>query len=210
MAKNFMVAVGVAVALGFVAYTSVYAGPAAAPDLTGKSVAVMVTEGFHDGETLVPIEYLEGGGATITIIGPETGEVTAYNSDTQVTIARTVSEVSVDDFDALVIPGGRSPAALRAHEEVLEFVQAFMASGKPVAAICHGPQVLVTAGVLEGRTLTGVGGIEEEIVEAGGAFDAGTRGVPFTVVDGNLITGRAPIDLPPFCERLGEALVAES
>ena len=206
MAKYVLIAaVAVGVVGGFL-FSTVYAVPPEAPDLTGKHVAVLTTEGFHDRETSVPIEFVTNGGGSVTIVGPETGEVTAYNSDETVTIEKTVSEVSAEDFDALIIPGGRAPAALREHEEVLDFVRAFMEAGKPVAAICHGPQVLVTAGVVEGRTLTAVGSVGEEIIEAGGKFEEGSRAVPLAVVDGNLITSRVPHDLRPFCERIGESL----
>jgi len=187
-------------------YATVYAAPPGSPDLTGKNVAVLTTEGFHDRETLVPIEFVEAGGGLVTLIGPETGEFTAYNSGETITIETLVTEVSPDDFDALVIPGGRAPRALREHEEVLEFVRAFMETGKPVAAICHGPQVLVTAGVVEGRELTAYSSVGEEITEAGGLYKEGNLAVPLAVVDGNLITSRLPHDLRPFCKRLGEAL----
>jgi protease I len=206
MAKMLLIAAGVVVAVGVVLYSTVYAAPPSAPDLTGKHVAVLTTEGFHDRETSVPIEYVLRGGGSVTLIGPETGEFTAYNSDETVVIEKTVSEVTVDEFDALIIPGGRAPAALREYGEVLEFVRAYMDTGKPIAAICHGPQVLVTAGVIEGRTLTAYSSVGEEIIEAGGEYKEGNLAVPLAVVDGNLITSRLPHDLRPFCERLGEAL----
>ncbi|MFW6066131.1 MAG: DJ-1/PfpI/YhbO family deglycase/protease, partial [Planctomycetota bacterium] len=159
--------------------------------LAGKRVAMLVTEGFQDAEALSPMEYLTGMGAEVTVVGPEPGAVTAYNSDEQIEVETTVADVSVDDFDALVIPGGKSPANLREHEDVVNFAGEFFRSGKPVAAICHGPQVLVTADVLEGRTMTAYSGVEEEITEAGAEY------VDQAVVrDENLITSRLPGDLP--------------
>lgn len=170
--------------------------------LMGNNVAFLVTEGFHDGETMFPMGYLMHHGANVTVIGVERGEYTAYNSDMTAVVIRSVIEVSADDFDALVIPGGHSPANLREHEEVINFVRAFVESGKPTAAICHGPQVLVTADVIEGRTLTGVGGIEDEITGAGATF------VDVEVmVDGNIITSRTPPDLAAFSKQIAESLL---
>ena len=170
--------------------------------LMGNNVAFLITEGFHDGETMFPMGYLMSHGANVTVIGVERGEFTAYNSDMTAVVIRSVIEVSPDDFDALVIPGGHSPANLREHEDVITFVRAFVESGKPTAAICHGPQVLVTADVIEGRTLTGVEGIEDEITGAGATF------VDVEVmVDGNIITSRTPPDLAPFSKQIAESLL---
>lgn len=169
--------------------------------LAGKRVAVLITEGFHDDETLVPSRHLADRGATITVIGPRVGEFKAYNSDQRVMVEKAVGDVTVDQFDALIIPGGRAPAALRQDEAVVAFAREFVRSGKPVAAICHGPQVLVTAGVMEGRTATAVSGVRPEIEEAGGRF------VDEPVVrDRNLITSRLPKDLPVFCDTITRAL----
>lgn len=170
--------------------------------LMGNNVAFLITEGFHDGETMFPMGYLMSHGANVTLIGVERGEYTAYNSDITAVVIRSVDEVSADDFDALVIPGGESPANLREHENVITFVQAFVGAGKPTAAICHGPQVLVTADVIEGRTLTGVGGIEDEITGAGATF------VDVEVmVDENIITSRTPPDLAAFSQQIAQSLL---
>ena len=169
--------------------------------LARPNVAVLVTEGFHDGEAYMPMGYLTNQGMDITVIGPETGVVKAYNSDFTIAVEKAVADVSVDDFDALLLPGGRAPAALREIPEVVEFAREFFETGKPVAAICHGPQVLVTAGVLEGRTCTAVGGIRGEIEDAGATYVDEA-----VVVDGNLITSRTPPDLAVFSKALGEAI----
>ncbi len=165
------------------------------------NVAVLVTEGFHDGEAYMPIGYLTNQGMDITVIGPEIGTVTAYNSDFSIVIERAVRDVAVDDFDALVLPGGRAPSALREIPEVVEFAEEFFNSGKPVGAICHGPQLLLTAGVLEGRTCTAVGGIRDELEEAGAIYKDEE-----VVIDGNLITSRTPPDLAIFSQTIGEAV----
>jgi len=127
--------------------------------------------------------------------------VTAYNSDFTITVERAVRDVSVDDFDALVLPGGEAPSVLREIPEVVEFAEEFFKSGKTVGAICHGPQVLVTAGVLEGRTCTAVGGIKQELEEAGATYVDEEL-----VIDGNLITSRTPRDLAVFSQAIGEAI----
>lgn len=164
-------------------------------------VAVLVTEGFHDAEAYMPIGYLYNRGAKITVIGPEKGKVKAYNSDFTIKIQKAISEVSADDFDALILPGGKAPATLRENEEVVAFAKAFFESGKTTAAICHGPQVLVTADVLDGIKSTSFPGIKEEMEEAGVIFEDTAL-----VVDGNLITSRVPSDLSQFCEAIEKAL----
>lgn len=170
-------------------------------DLSGKKAAVLIGEGFHDAETFFPIAHLVNLGAEVTIIGVSPGTVKAYNSDMTANVQKSVTDVSPDDFDALIIPGGRSPAALREHESVVDFVRAFVQTGKPSAAICHGPQVMVTAGVLEGRTVTAVAPVEAEITAAGATFeDAPLR------VDGNVITSRVPGDLHVFVKAISEAM----
>jgi len=164
-------------------------------------VAVLVAEGFHDGETFMPIGYLLNQGYKITVIGPQKGMVKAYNSDFTINIEKSVSEVSPADFHALVLPGGTGPSVLRDNEEVIRFVSAFWETGKVTAAICHGPQVLITAGVLDGRTTTGVGGIREELEQAGVNFIDQS-----VVIDGNLITSRIPSDLPEFSMSIADAI----
>lgn len=169
--------------------------------LRRPNVAVLVGEGFHDGEAYMPIGYLINQGMDVTVIGPQTGTVKAYNSEFTIGIERAVNDVSVGDFDALILPGGEAPAGLREVSEVVEFAKEFFESGKPVAAICHGPQVLVTAGVLEGRTSTGVGGIQDEIEGAGATYLDEEL-----VIDGNLITSRTPPDLDVFSKAIAESV----
>ncbi len=170
--------------------------------LYGKNVAFLITEGFHDAETLFPMAYLINHGAKVTVIGEERGTYTAYNSDVTARVERAVTEVSVGEFDVLVIPGGRSPARLRENENVVSFVKDFVESNKPTAAICHGPQILVTAGVISGRSLTGTGGIEGEITGAGALFENVE-----VLVDGNIITSRNPGDLPAFTREIAVSMV---
>ena len=165
------------------------------------SIAVLVAEGFHDGEAYMPIGFLLNQGYDITVIGPERGKVKAYNSSFTIDIDKAVAEVSPDDFDALILPGGQGPAVLRVNDGVIEFVKAWWNTGKTTAAICHGPQVLVTAGLLDGYTSSGTGNIREEI-EGAGAVYADTT----VMVDRNLITSRHPGDLYNFASTIDAEL----
>lgn len=179
-------------------------GEVAVPGTQSESrpqVAVLLTEGFHDGEAYMPIGYLENKGMDITVIGPETGRVKAYNSDFEIVVQKRVGEVNVDEFDALILPGGKAPATLREDPAVVEFAKNFYNSGKPVAAICHGPQVLAKAGVLQDVTTTAVGGIQEELEDAGANYVDEAL-----VIDGNLITSRVPGDLPVFSKAIERAI----
>jgi len=168
------------------------------------NVAVLTGEGFHDGEAFMPIGYLVNRGATVTVIGPETGIVTAYNSDFTIYIEKTVEEVDVDDFDALILPGGQAPSALREHESVIDFARNFYDSGKTVAAICHGPQILITAGVMEGKNATGFEAIKDELEEAGALYHDES-----VVIHDNLITSRTPPDLYDFSLAIEQAIMLE-
>ncbi|MFW5973689.1 MAG: DJ-1/PfpI/YhbO family deglycase/protease, partial [Bacteroidota bacterium] len=150
---------------------------------TAVRVIVLTGEGFHDGETLMPIGYLTNRGAEVTVVGPERGTVKAYNSDITVEIERAIGEVSIDEFDVLILPGGQAPATIREDQAVVSFTRDFVDSGKVVAAICHGPQVLARAGVLDGRTVTAVGSIQSELTDAGATFED-TQ----VMQDGNIIT----------------------
>ncbi len=170
-------------------------------DLSGKHVAFLVGDGFQDAETLVPMGHLVNRGAEVTVIGVAPAVFQAYNSEVKVRVEASVNDVSVDDFDGMVIPGGRSPDWLREHSEVVDFVREFVESGKVVAAICHGPQVLVAAGVMEGVDATCFGGMSDELVEVGANYED----VPLAR-DGNIITSRIPDDLPVFNEAIEEAL----
>lgn len=170
--------------------------------MADKQVAILITEGFHDQETLHPRDFLTERGVATTIIGPEVKTVTAYNSDTQVQIESAIGDVTVNQFDALVIPGGHSPSNLREDEAVVEFVRSFVDTGKPVAAICHGPQVLIAAGVMEGKRATCFSGMSEELIEAGADYEDTEL-----VRDGNIITSRVPGDLPVFSQAIADALL---
>lgn len=173
-----------------------------APVLEGRQVAVLAGEGLHDGETLIPIGFLVNLGADVTVLGVEPGYAGAYNSDFVVRIERSVDDVSFEDFDAVIIPGGRSPSFLRQHENVVAFVRSAVEADKVVAAICHGPQLLIAAGVVEGKNVTAFPEVAEELREAGAYYDD----VPM-MRDGSMITSRVPDDLPDFMEEVRLALL---
>lgn len=166
----------------------------------GKRVAMVLAKNFEDSEAIEPKRYLEGLGAEVTTIGVERGTVEGKKGGA-LEVETTFAEVSPDDFDLLVIPGGGAPENLRIDDGAVAFTRRFVASGKPVGSICHGPQLLISADVLRGRTLTSVNKIRDDVRNAGGNY----VDEPL-VVDGNLITSRVPADLPRFNEALGQAL----
>jgi len=157
-------------------------------------IAVIITDLFEDSEYLKPVKAYKESGHSVINIGLEAGVMVYGKKDkTPVVIDKAVSEVSVESFDALFIPGGYSPDKLRVDEKAVQFARKFMESGKPVFSICHGPQLLITADVLKGRTLTGWKSIGQDIFNAGAVFL--DREV---VEDGNLVTSRSPADLAVF------------
>ena len=165
-----------------------------------KRVAMVLAKNFEDVEATDPKRHLEELGAEVTVIGIERGRIEGKKGGALEADA-TFEEVSPDDFALLVIPGGGSPENLRIHEPAVTFTRRFVESGKPVAAICHGPQLLISAKVLQGRTVTCVNKIRDDVVNAGATY----VDEPL-VEDGNLITSRVPADLPVFDEALGRAL----
>ncbi|MDO8735722.1 MAG: type 1 glutamine amidotransferase domain-containing protein, partial [Thermoleophilia bacterium] len=165
--------------------------------------AVLLASGFEDAELTDPVESLRQAGGAVTLIGMNGEDKSGVTGKrgTIVNADATIDEVSPEDFDALVIPGGRGPALLRLDERVLDFTREIDKEHKPLAAICHGPQVLVSAGLLAGRTATSFYTVSPEVKKAGARFV--NRAV---VVDGNLITSRMPGDIPAFTEAVISAL----
>ncbi|MCF8331287.1 MAG: type 1 glutamine amidotransferase [Bacteroidales bacterium] len=170
-------------------------------DMNNKKVAVITGEGFQDAEAIMPVGYLTTHGIETCIIGEQTGKVKSYNSDFTINIQKSIEEVSPEDYDALILPGGKAPEKLRKNKKIVEFAKTFYESGKPVAAICHGPQILITAGVMKGKTATCYKTVTEELKEAGANYKDQS-----IVKDGNLITSRNPGDLAYFSTAIYEAL----
>jgi len=169
-------------------------------ELTGKRVAMVLANAFEDIEACDPKRYLEERGAEVVVVGLSHEPVTGKRGATLVP-DKTVDQVTVEEFDLLVIPGGGSPENLRIDERAVAFTRRFVESGKPVAAICHGPQLLISAEVLRGRTVTCVNKIRDDVKNAGATY----VDKPL-VIDGNLITSRVPADLPQFNEAIARAL----
>ena len=165
-----------------------------------KRVAMVIARNFEDSEAIDPKAYLERHGTAVTLIGTELGTVEGKKG-ASMEVDTTFDRVTADEFDMLVIPGGGAPENLRIHDGAVAFTRAFVESGKPVAAICHGPQLLISAKVLAGRRLTCVNKIRDDVINAGGDYVDEAL-----VEDGNLITSRTPADLPVFDGALGRAL----
>lgn len=173
-------------------------------ELQGKRIAILAADGVEKVELEQPRAALQQAGAQTEVLSLKPGEIQAREHDLEpagtFTVDRVVSDASVAEFDGLVLPGGTvNPDKLRMDATAVSFVRDFVGSGKPVAAICHGPLTLVEAGVAAGRTLTSYPSIRTDL------RNAGARVVDEeVVVDGNLITSRSPSDLPAFCSTLIE------
>jgi len=168
-------------------------------ELQGRTIALLAADGVEKVELEKPRAVLNGAGARVEVVSLREGEIQARNHDLEpagtFAVDRAVSDVSVDEFDGLVLPGGTvNPDKLRLDDRAVSFVRDFVESGKPVAAICHGPWTLVEAGVVAGRRLTSYPSIRTDLRNAGA--DVVDEEV---VIDGNLITSRSPRDLPAFC-----------
>ncbi len=172
--------------------------------LTGRTVAILAADGVEQVEYEQPKDAAEKAGASTVLVSLEEGEIQAMNEDInpgdKLTVDRVVADVSVDDFDALILPGGVvNPDNLRVDEAAVAFVRDFYASGKPIAAICHAPWTLAEAGVLSGVRLTSFPSIRTDLRNAGA-----TVLDEEVVVDRGLVTSRNPDDLPAFCAKLVE------
>ena len=159
-------------------------------------IAVIITDMFEDSEYTEPAIAFKNAGHSLTHVGLEAGKtVNGKKVNTPVEIEESVYRASVDDFDALLIPGGYSPDKLRVDEHAVKFTKDFMESGKPVFAICHAGQLLITADVIRGRKMTGWKSIVQDIKNAGAEFFDQE-----VVEDKNLVSSRHPGDLPAFIE----------
>jgi protease I len=167
--------------------------------LKGKKIAIIAADGVEQVELEQPRDAVENAGAQTELLSLATGEIQAMDHDIvpadRFKVDRAIADASIDDYDGLILPGGvANPDNLRQHDNVISFLQAFFATGKPVGVICHGPWTLVEADLVRGRTLTSYPSIRTDIRNAGGnVVDQEV------VVDQNLVSSRDPDDLPAFC-----------
>lgn len=172
--------------------------------LKGRRVAILVEDLFEDLELWYPLLRMREEGAEVVVVGPEKR---TYKGKHGVPVEADITseEAKAEDFDAVIIPGGYSPDRMRRDPKLVKFVKEAGESGKVVAAICHGPWMLVSANLLKGRKATAFFAIKDDVVNAGAEYvDAEA------VVDGNIITSRTPKDLPAFSKAIIEALLSGS
>lgn len=173
------------------------------PSLHGMSVAILVVDGFEQIELTAPRDALDEAGATTKIISVRPGKVQGFNHDVkadQFDVGLTFNDAYPDDFDAVLLPGGvLNSDQLRSVPEAQRFVQAMQQSGKPIAVICHGGWLLVSAGLVKGRSMTSWPTLQDDIRHAGGNWLDQE-----VVVDGNLISSRKPADIPAFNRKMIE------
>ena len=173
--------------------------------LTGKKVAILTETGFEEVELTSPKKELEAAGAEVDIVSPQRDKVKAWNHDhwtIELPVDVNIEEASADDYDALMLPGGvLNPDKLRTNEKSVEFAQQFLEQGKPVTAICHGPQLLIETGMIDGRNMTSYPSVKTDIENAG-AHWADKE----VIVDNGLVTSRSPQDLPAFNKKMIEEI----
>ena len=173
--------------------------------LKGKKVAILTESGFEEVELTSPKKALEDAGARVEIVSPQKEKVKAWAHDhwsIELPVDVNVEEADPNDYDALMIPGGvLNPDKMRMNDKCVEFAQHFLQEGKPVAAICHGPQLLIETGMLEGRNMTSYPSVKTDMINAGAIW--ADREV---IVDNGLVTSRSPKDLEAFNKKMIEEI----
>lgn len=175
------------------------------PAITQSKIAILATHGFEQSELEVPLNTLREHGATVDVISLEEGEIKGWDKKDwgeAVKVDRTLSDANGADYDALVLPGGQiNPDLLRVEAAAVDFVKTFARTGKPLAAICHAPWLLIEAGIVDGLKATSYKSIATDMKNAGAVWEDSE-----TVVDGNIITARNPGDLEAFCKAIVNAV----
>lgn len=171
--------------------------------LEGKRIDILVEEDFEDSEFMEPLRALKDADARVVIVGSGSKQTYAgKRGSAKITVDTTADKVKADDFDAVVVPGGYAPDKMRLYQSMIDLVRKAHDNGKIVAAICHGPQLLISADVVRGRRVTSWPSIAVDLKNAGANW------VDEPVVkDGNIITSRKPVDLPKFNRAIIEALI---
>ena len=171
--------------------------------LSGKKIALLTENGFEEVELTSPKKALEEAGATVHIVSPQKNKVKAWNKtdwSIEVAVDINVSEAKVEDYDGLLIPGGvLNPDQMRINEDCVSFAKSFFEAGKPVASICHGPQLLIETGIVKGRQMTSFPSIKSDLINAGANWVDKE-----VVVDNGLVTSRSPKDLEAFNKKMIE------
>jgi len=174
--------------------------------LTGKKVAIVATDGFEHDELFKPKKILESVGAEIKIISIKKDDIKSWSKGNwaeTLKVDQLVTDANSEDFDALVIPGGvMNPDKLRTNEDIVQFAKEFILIGKPVAAICHGPWVLIETGLLDDCTVTSWPSLKTDLLNAGATWVDQE-----VVVDQGIITSRKPDDIPAFCRKIIEEIL---
>ena len=170
--------------------------------LDGKRIAVLAEEDFEDSELIEPLRAMKNAGARVVIVGSGSKEVyKGKRGNTTVRVDATADKVKVEDFDAIIVPGGYAADKMRLHQAMVDLVRKAYDSGKVIAAICHGPQLLISAEIVRGHRVTSWPSVAVDLRNAGADWvDAPVA------QDGNLITSRKPADLPRFNTAIIEAL----
>lgn len=170
-----------------------------------SKVAFLLANEFEDSEMQVPYDEVKKAGHEADIIGLRQGEtLTGKKGKAKYTADKAIADVKASDYDAVVVPGGSSPENLRLDANILKFVTEMNAAKKPVAAICHGPQILISAKLLQGRKITSYPPLKDDMVNAGANFEDKE-----VVVDGNFITSRTPKDEPAFVREILNSLLVK-
>lgn len=170
--------------------------------LEGKRIAILAEQDFEETELIEPLRAMKGAGARVTVVGSGSRESYRGKRGTAtIKVDATADKVKAEDFDAVIVPGGYAPDKMRLHQPMIDLVREAYDSGKVVAAICHGPQLLISADVVRGRHLTSWPSVSIDLKNAGANW------VDEPVVqDGNIITSRKPVDLPKFNKAIINAL----